>query len=61
MIFKPVHVDFIIEIHLENFKLCEKKFQIFQIFENDFSKSLEINERRERAEGIEPSVTSWIG
>ena len=56
MIFKPVHVDFIIEIHLENFKLCEKKFQIFQIFENEIRKSLEINERKAEPEGFEPSV-----
>ncbi|MCE0484632.1 MAG: hypothetical protein LV479_10395, partial [Methylacidiphilales bacterium] len=37
-------------------KLCEKKFQIFQIFENDFRKSLKINERKAEPEGFEPSV-----
>jgi len=40
----------------ENLKLCEKKFQIFQIFGNDFSKSLIINKRKAEPEGFEPSV-----
>ena len=40
----------------ENSKLCEKKFQIFQIFENEIRKSLEINERKAEPEGFEPSV-----
>jgi hypothetical protein len=33
--------------------------QIFQILTFDFCKSLEINERGERAEGIEPSCVAW--
>ena len=33
-------------------KLCEKKFQIFQIFENEIRKSLEINERKAEPEGL---------
>jgi hypothetical protein len=37
-------------------KLCEKKFQIFQIFENDFRKLLIINKRKAEPEGFEPSV-----
>ena len=37
-------------------KLCEKKFQIFQIFENDFYKLLIINKRKAEPEGFEPSV-----
>ena len=47
---------FLIEIHFKNLKLCEKKFQIFQIFENEIRKSLEINERKAEPEGFEPSV-----
>jgi len=41
-------------------KLCEKKFQIFQIFENEIRKSLEINERKAEPEEFEPSVLHCV-
>ena len=37
-------------------KLCEKKFQIFQIFENEICKLLIINKTKAEPEGFEPSV-----
>jgi len=40
-------------------KLCEKKFQIFQIFENEIRKSLKINETKAEPEGFEPKLWSF--